>query len=326
MNGKIGVVLLIFFIALLAVGGALTSTGRIVLFQKSEESSTGSHHAQTTDKEQKPQPTPDNKSAPVITERDQPQPATNRSDETTQRQGEKSPLDIWVSIVQGIAAVVAAVATVILAKLARAQYRVYRSQLRIMHRQARIASQQAVLLSNQIVDAKAIQRARMSFMQGQVITSSLDDRRVIAAWAAMLIINSGHSTARRVSFWRNQTAVVGDLSTDFNFPPSNDAPATAGPIGPGGQFGSAPILIEDDVIRGMVEGRLRYFVWGRCEYEDIFPNSPRHWLTFCVEGIITTDIFRQPYDVAKQIIAQNRGRLPSFLAFPAYGRGNDSDD
>jgi hypothetical protein len=98
-----------------------------------------------------------------------------------------------------------------------------------------------------------------------------------------LLVNTGHTPAKKVSFRASATILAAPLPDDFAFPLTTEIKSTA-TIG-AGQNANLSAIVDDFVEDGEVDdikvGRTGkcLFVWGIVTYEDIFGES--HFTKFC---------------------------------------------
>ena len=104
--------------------------------------------------------------------------------------------------------------------------------------------------------------------------------------------------------WSPEITGFADLWADGM--PQEDAPIFLGPKATTWGATLGLHIVDLDNVR---RGRKRIFVWGWADYNDIFPNTPRHRTEFCHEIIVMGD-------------PQN----PAHISFRGYRTFNGADD
>jgi hypothetical protein len=93
--------------------------------------------------------------------------------------------------------------------------------------------------------------------------------------------NSGKTSTvecfQRVS-WQTADTL---LDESFTFPDLGGSAPGRTFIAPNGCINGGPLLIPHAYIAAAMEGRCYLYIWGWCEYDDIFPGTPRHRSEFC---------------------------------------------
>jgi hypothetical protein len=96
--------------------------------------------------------------------------------------------------------------------------------------------------------------------------------------------NAGKTRTVRARHHASWAAMNAPMANDFAFP---DVGTNAKPlpllIGPGVTIGGHRIEIPHQQVLQALEGRSHLYVWGWCEYNDVFPGTPRHRTEFCVQ-------------------------------------------
>ncbi len=96
--------------------------------------------------------------------------------------------------------------------------------------------------------------------------------------------NAGKTRTVRARHHTSWAAMNAPMADDFAFPdvgtPSKPVPLL---IGPGAAVGGHRIEIPHQQVLQALEGRAHLYVWGWCEYNDVFPGTPRHRTEFCVQ-------------------------------------------
>jgi hypothetical protein len=96
--------------------------------------------------------------------------------------------------------------------------------------------------------------------------------------------NAGKTRTVRARHHTSWAAMSAPMANDFAFP---DVGTNAKPlpllIGPGVTAGGHRVEIPHQQVLQALEGRTHLYVWGWCEYNDVFPGTPRHRTEFCVQ-------------------------------------------
>lgn len=94
--------------------------------------------------------------------------------------------------------------------------------------------------------------------------------------------NAGKTRTVRARHHTSWSAMSAPMANDFAFP---DVGTNAKPlpllIGPGVTAGGHRVEIPHQQVLQALEGRTHLYVWGWCEYNDVFPGTPRHRTEFC---------------------------------------------
>ncbi len=76
------------------------------------------------------------------------------------------------------------------------------------------------------------------------------------------------------------------IDDEFGFPDLCNPDPERTFIGPGGQINGGPLLIPHLDVRAALEGRRHLYIWGWCEYDDVFANTYRHRTEFCFKLVL----------------------------------------
>jgi len=135
--------------------------------------------------------------------------------------------------------------------------------------------------------------------------------------------NTGLTAARKVSFWVNAAWLPIEIGPDFDFKPPSRKTTTAAQVLQDRSIMSARMEIPRPVLNNLVRGNGYSYVWARCEYDNIFPNTPRKWFTYCVQIQIMQDVFTMTATKFKAAMGQS-GRPIEVVHFLITEHGNDS--
>jgi hypothetical protein len=119
--------------------------------------------------------------------------------------------------------------------------------------------------------------------------------------------NNGNTPTRDMTVRVNWTPWVGDLPAEFAYKYGEDAKAAPMFLGPKAREWSDAVRFAAHEATGVLEGRQSIFIWGRCDYRDVF-GQPHH-TRWCYRLIFT----RTAPDPQSQ-----------FVAFGPYN-GSDED-
>ena len=93
--------------------------------------------------------------------------------------------------------------------------------------------------------------------------------------------NSGATPTKRLIHHSSWKAFEGDIPENFDFPDLGDQEKVPVVIGPGGEILSAPLIIPANNVESAMKGVDAIYMWGWIDYDDVFPDSPRHRTEFC---------------------------------------------
>jgi hypothetical protein len=104
----------------------------------------------------------------------------------------------------------------------------------------------------------------------------------------------------------------GDIPANFDFPDLDERPAARPFIAPKSWIGSFIFRISREELISCIGGRRRIFIWGWADYNDVFPNTPRHRTEYCHEIIVARD--------------PSTGPIEQSISASQYRRHNAADD
>jgi hypothetical protein len=110
----------------------------------------------------------------------------------------------------------------------------------------------------------------------------------ITKWTFTIVWrNSGKTPTRRARSIYNkwEGTDVGALPSDFDYPDYDEANEMV--IGPNAVMHAGNFDISVETLIAMRAGKTRTYVWGWCDYDDVFAGTPRHRSEFCFEIIAT---------------------------------------
>ncbi|MEI9931385.1 MAG: hypothetical protein WDM89_12790 [Rhizomicrobium sp.] len=102
-----------------------------------------------------------------------------------------------------------------------------------------------------------------------------------------MLKNSGKTATRNAIGHANSWIGVaaGPLPSNFDYPDYGTAERTL--IGPNAEMQSARFDISVDDLQRIRAGTAHAYIWGWCEYDDVFEGTERHRAEFCMELIVT---------------------------------------
>jgi hypothetical protein len=193
------------------------------------------------------------------------------------------------------------------------------AQVEAMRQLHEAARAQERTLRDQSAAAIAVQRAFV-FVRGLQTVGMPTAIQITATWE-----NGGLTPTQHASMWMNWKTFPGGIPDDFDFPdldvqgnPVASVEAIIFSLGPKASWESWSAQVPFSIIEAVVNGHVRLFLWGWVDYNDIFPDTPRHRTEMCAEFIV--DSFeRRPIEGGAEIkITSSR--------FVNHRRFNGADD
>jgi hypothetical protein len=213
--------------------------------------------------------------------------------ESIKQYGAKGAAFIWNLLlahpnefITAVATCVIAAFTVILAKSTTRLWQTTKdaiaAQARDMERSIAVAQKSAGTAEHALLRAE---RAFV-FVDGFDLKRWGDDQfgpyYFITAWK-----NGGKTWTKRARNYISWLAVPPESGPPDDFPdlpsPIGTVPVTQLLIGPGNKVFGQRIEIPHNFFAAAMEGQCNIFVWGWCEYNDVFPETPRHRTEFCIK-------------------------------------------
>jgi hypothetical protein len=156
-------------------------------------------------------------------------------------------------------------------------------------RTLRIAQDSADAAKEQVaVSRSALERA---YVFCEHITShwtAIKETEEVTKWTFTIVWrNSGKTPTRRAINNTNkwEGTHVGALPSDFDYPDYEASDPFL--IGPKAVMHAGVFDISVETLIAMRAGNTRTYVWGWCDYDDVFAGTPRHRSEFCFEIIVT---------------------------------------
>lgn len=115
-------------------------------------------------------------------------------------------------------------------------------------------------------------------------TAEKETEKILSWTFTPIFANSGKQPTKNTWNRINARITLGSeisLPDDFDFPDFGDPGRTM--IAPQAEMHGNPITLSIDQVLQIRAKVASCFVWGWCEYDDIFPDMPRHRCEFCFE-------------------------------------------
>lgn len=147
---------------------------------------------------------------------------------------------------------------------------------------ANAAKESANVAKQALVNA---QRAFV-FLEGITTKRNIDSAGNTITWIFFPVWkNSGSTPTKIFRFFLNMKPFDGDLPEDFDFADGvGELIETF--IPPQGVGGTTGLVVPIADIEAIIARTKRLFLWGWAEYDDIFENTLRHRVEYCVEVVI----------------------------------------
>lgn len=213
-----------------------------------------------------------------------------------------------------IATVILCIATVGLLFAAVFQSRDMKASIAAAQRNAEAANKSAVIaetallkLERPFVFVKEITIDAERGLSWRAASGEIIPGAIITANLSAVFENSGQTPAVKVIYNFN-CANIGPLEAEKFMLSDKGLPSRA-VIGPKAVLQTVPKPLSARTLQEMADKKENWFLWGWIDYDDIFPNSPRHRTEFCFS-----------------IIATKTPMGEIFLRFPPHDEGNATDD
>ncbi len=140
--------------------------------------------------------------------------------------------------------------------------------------------------------------------------------------------NIGHSQARAMTSWwiGHSFGDVPDEQISFH-EPREDSPELHEErnLFPNRSWNGGKILITPNELMGILKGTHPYYIWGRCEFNDVFDGTIRYWMTHCAELVCPAAFKDSPEALIKTVIA-SENRVAFSLQVRANAYHNDNGE
>jgi hypothetical protein len=190
------------------------------------------------------------------------------------------------------------------------QSRDLQASIAVAQEAANAAAKSAAASARAVVD---IQRALIVPTQFHS-TAIVRNDRVIAYRIAAVFENTGTTVARRFTGTANIVMWKGPLPEDFKYPDRMEAIAPNAFVAPRLKI-PFPVDIAIQDLLDIMNKKMRGFIYGWVEYDDVFTSSARRRTEFCVEIEI----------IGNPLVMPSKG-APAPLGFAGYGRYNGTDE
>jgi hypothetical protein len=114
-----------------------------------------------------------------------------------------------------------------------------------------------------------------------------EEKRVLVWQIKPVWENNGTTGTRHMYNHVSWKTFPGEIPDDFDFPDIWDEGEKQERaiilIGPQSKLNGRTVSIPTEELIDAGQGRKRVFIWGWAEYDEVFPNTPRHRIEFCVE-------------------------------------------
>jgi hypothetical protein len=148
------------------------------------------------------------------------------------------------------------------------------------------ASADAAKKSAQVAESALVELNRaFVFLKSLDIREGETDKTAIDVWVAWE--NFGVTQTKNLQTFLNCEVfpAANDVSA-FDFRDRGTDKKRAAYIGPKGLMPMHPVSIPKPALEAVADGLSRALIWGWVEYDDIFPNTPRHRTEFCSEIVV----------------------------------------
>ncbi|HYY36314.1 MAG TPA: hypothetical protein VE801_01145 [Xanthobacteraceae bacterium] len=190
------------------------------------------------------------------------------------------------------------------------QSRDIQASIAVAQEAANAAAKSAAASARAVVD---MQRALIVPTQFQS-TAIVRNDRVIAYRITAVFENTGTTVARRFTGTANIVMWKGPLPEDFKYPDRMEAIAPNAFVAPRLKI-PFPVDIAIQDLLDIMNKKMRGFIYGWVEYDDVFTSSARRRTEFCVEIEI----------IGNPLVMPSKG-APAALGFAGYGKYNGIDE
>jgi hypothetical protein len=158
-----------------------------------------------------------------------------------------------------------------------------------------------------------IERAFISvqFDMGQMVNRArgrTEQWVVVPKWK-----NAGSTPAKNMFTHSSSNSFPGKLPDDFTFPdimPQGQSEHERSFVAPQDEIITDGITFTSEELLAVKDGKIRIYIWGWAEYDDVFEGSPPHRTEFCNEIVLSDDPFK---------IYENGARFPvSLKIYPKH--------
>jgi hypothetical protein len=155
----------------------------------------------------------------------------------------------------------------------------------------------------------------------------------ITHWRFFARLENGGNTPTKNMRNRMNYALREDvIDLGFTFPDFGDQPDGRTMIGPKSFMHSAYFDIPIDHLQRVKNGETHAYIWGWADYDDVFPNTPRHRSEFSFKILVHGEVLADDCQFAYQQEARFNGldeeclRSPAPYSLRGYYKFLDTDD
>ena len=138
---------------------------------------------------------------------------------------------------------------------------------------------------------------------GEKATHTITKWRFFAHWE-----NGGNTPTKNMRNRINYALTENPIDLGFGFPDFGDQPDGRTMIGPRSFMHSSYFDIPVEDLQKIKDGTAHAYIWGWADYDDVFPDTPRHRSEFCFKIIIHGDLLAENC----QFLYQQDGRFNGF--------------
>jgi len=120
---------------------------------------------------------------------------------------------------------------------------------------------------------------------GEKSTHTITNWRFFAHWE-----NGGNTPTKNMRNRVNYSLSENPIDLGFEFPDFGDQPDGRTMIGPRSAMHSSYFDIPVEHLQKVKDGEAHAYIWGWADYNDVFPNTPRHRSEFCVKIAVHGDV------------------------------------
>ena len=120
---------------------------------------------------------------------------------------------------------------------------------------------------------------------GEKSTHTITKWRFFAHWE-----NGGNTPTKNMRNRVNYALFEHPIDLGFGFPDFGDQPDGSTMIGPRSVMHSSYFDIPVEDLKKVKDGEAHAYIWGWADYNDLFPNTPRHRSEFCVKIAVHGDV------------------------------------
>jgi hypothetical protein len=168
----------------------------------------------------------------------------------------------------------------------------FRRQAVEANRTLRIAQNSADAAKEQVaLSRSALESTERAYVFCETIMSdwtAIKETEQVTKWTFTIVWrNTGKTPTRRAisisNKWEGTDGAVFPSDSDY---PDYDEPLDM-VIGPNSVMHAGAFDIPVETLIAMRAGNTRIYIWGWCDYNDVFDGTPRHLSEFCFEIIVT---------------------------------------